>query len=328
VSLRSSLFTGWLLLLPLTAGAHHGVATLGVAGLDGPGAPLETSSTATLPAGGWLVSVKIDHADFETFTPARDDESAVSTYTLFGLGYGLTPWCSFYAFQPHNTKTSENNAGNTAGFADLSLLAVVGLRWDGALRLVPADESLDDMEDLHLTLFLGSTLPTGDAELAAPDGTLDPGRALGFGTRATSLGLSLTRPLSPRWTGVLEASLIRFGTHVYDDGAAVRFGTEQRLNLASVVRVLTRHASRTRLDLNLEANALVLGRDALDGVGETATGGRVLYGTCGLRLTRGATSLGLGWKTPVWKDLNEEAAQQGAEGVETGRFIATVSSLF
>ena len=125
-----------------------------------------------------------------------------------------------------------------------------------------------------------------------------------------------------------EASVITFQEHVYDDGAAVRFGTEKRLNLAVVPRVLTLAASGTRLDLNLEANYLDLGRDELDGVGETATGGRILYGTVGLRLIRGAASLGLGWKTPVAKDLNEEALQQGAEGVETGRLIVTVSSLF
>ncbi|MBI4719790.1 MAG: transporter, partial [Chitinivibrionia bacterium] len=31
--------------------AHHGVASLGVAGLEGPGSPIETSSSATLPKG-------------------------------------------------------------------------------------------------------------------------------------------------------------------------------------------------------------------------------------------------------------------------------------
>jgi hypothetical protein len=252
----------------------------------------------------------------------------VSTFALYGLGYGVKPWLSLYAFLPHNTKTSENNAGNTAGFADASVMAVVGFRWDGVLRLVPANESLDDLEDLHLTLFAGTTLPTGDAELAAPDGTLDPGRALGFGTTATSLGLSATRLIAPRWTLVGEASLIRFGEHVYDDGAAVRFGAETRLNLATVARLLTATAAKTRLDLNLEANYLALGRDEADGVGESATGGRVIYATGGVRLTCGVASLGLGWKTPVWKDLNEQADQQGAEGVETGRLLATFSCLF
>ena len=48
----------WIL-MGLLAGArpaagHHGVASLGVAGLEGPGAPIETSSSATLPSGSFL----------------------------------------------------------------------------------------------------------------------------------------------------------------------------------------------------------------------------------------------------------------------------------
>jgi hypothetical protein len=101
-----------------------------------------------------------------------------------------------------------------------------------------------------------------------------------------------------------------------------------RLNAALVARILTCPAAKTRLDLNLEANHLALGRDQTDGIGEAATGGRILYGVGGLRLTRGAVSLGLGWKAPVWTDLNEDALQQGAEGKETGRLIATLSCLF
>ncbi len=34
--------------------AHHGVASLGSTGLEGPGAPLESSTSATLPEGQWL----------------------------------------------------------------------------------------------------------------------------------------------------------------------------------------------------------------------------------------------------------------------------------
>jgi hypothetical protein len=39
-------------------------------------------------------------------------------------------------------------------------------------------------------------------------------------------------------------------------------------------------------------------------------------------------SLGLALKKPVWTDLNEESQQQGAEGKEKYRFIATFSALF
>ena len=54
----------------------------------------------------------------------------------------------------------------------------------------------------------------------------------------------------------------------------------------------------------------------------------MLYALPGVRLTRGAVSVGLGWKTPVWTDLNEDEQQQGAEGKEVGRLIVTLSTLF
>lgn len=316
------------LLAAVGASAHHGVASLGVAGVAGPGAPLETSSSQTLPRNAWLAYIKLDQPSFETFTPERDGEGDRSTFLMFGLGYGVRPWLSAYAFLPFHAKTAEDNAYNTAGFADASVAAVLGLRWDGRLRPVPANESLDDLEDLHVTLSAGASLPTGQENLRDRDGAIDPGLSLGFGGPSWNCGLTATKVLAPRWTAVAEASVVGFTEHRYADGARVRFGRETRLNTALVARVLTRPAARTRLDVNAEANYLVLGRDEADGVGEVATGGRILYGVGGLRLTRGPASLGLGWKTPVWTDLNEDALQQGAEGKEQGRLIATLSCLF
>ena len=310
------------------AAAHHGVASLGVAGLAGPGAPLETSSSQTLPRAAWLACVKIDQPTFEAFTPERDGEGDRSTFMLFGLGYGVRPWLSVYAFLPFSAKTVQDNSYNTAGFTDLSFVAVAGLRWDGGPRLVPAHESLDDLEDLHLTLSAGTSLPTGEENLRDRDGAIDPGLSLGFGGPAWNCGLTATKVLAPRWTAVAEASIVGFTEHEYADGARVRFGRETRLNAALVARALTRPASKLRLDVNVESNLLDLGRDETDGVGETATGGLILYGVGGVRLTRGAASLGLGWKTPVWTDLNEDALQQGAEGKERGRLLASLSCLF
>ena len=42
--------------------AHHGVAGLGAAGLQGPGAPIEAATSATLPVDTALVYAKLDHA--------------------------------------------------------------------------------------------------------------------------------------------------------------------------------------------------------------------------------------------------------------------------
>jgi hypothetical protein len=49
--------------------AHHGVAGLGAAGLEGPGAPIESATSATLPAGKTLAYLKLDHAKYQTFDP-------------------------------------------------------------------------------------------------------------------------------------------------------------------------------------------------------------------------------------------------------------------
>lgn len=320
-----------LLLLALAAppaSAHHGVASLGVAGLQGPGAPVETSSSATLPAGRGLLTVKLDEAIFDKKTPERDDEGDVSSFWLYGLGWGVKPWLSAYAFVPYTVKRVEDNSFTTAGFTDVSVMAVLGFKLDEGLRLVPANESLDEQEDWHFTVYAGTTLPTGDENVRDPDGAIDPGMALGFGTPAVSLGATVTKPAPERLTWVGELSWIRFGEHEYDDGTHVRFGSELRANGALAVRLAT-HAGRSlRFDAQLEGNFLHLGRDETDGVGELATGGDMLYVLPGARLYAGSTSVGFGVKIPVWTDLNEDSDQQGGEGTEDVRILATLSALF
>lgn len=325
---RGSACLLFLLLAAAPAAAHHGVASVGVAGVEGPGAPLETSSSQPLPVGHWLGYVKLDRAFMETFTPARDDETDRQTYLMFGLGYGLKPWLSGYLFLPFHAKTAEDNSFNTAGFADLSWLAVVGLKWDGGLRAVPANESLDELEDLHLTVYAGTTLPTGDPNLRDAGGTIDPGMATGFGKPALNLGLTATKTVGTRLTVAGEVSRITFQEYGYEDGFTGRFGSELRLNLGLAARTWAVPSAKARLDLVAELNWLSLGRDETDGVGEPATGGRILYATGGLRLVKGPVSWGLGWKTPVATDLNEDDLQQGAEGKETGRLLATMTCLF
>lgn len=46
-------------LTALPALAHHGVAGVGAAALEGPGAPVESASSVTLPAGRTLLSLKL-----------------------------------------------------------------------------------------------------------------------------------------------------------------------------------------------------------------------------------------------------------------------------
>ncbi|MFH1679614.1 MAG: transporter [Candidatus Eisenbacteria bacterium] len=316
-----------LLLAASAAAAHHGVVSLGVAGLEGPGAPIETSSSATLPQGKFLGYVKLDYARFEKYTPERDDEGDFNAFWMYGIGYGARPSLSLYLFAPFYTKKSEDNSYNTSGFADLSAMGVFGFKYDGGLRLIPPKESLDDMEDWHFTFYGGLTLPTGEANIRSGEGTIDPGMSLGFGKPSYSGGFTATKQFMSRWTWVFDTSLIRFVEHEYDDGRKTRFGDEFRANTAFAVRLLTAASRELRLDANIEGNYLELGRDEADGTGEDATGGAMIYAVPGLRLYMKNASVGLGVKIPAWTDLNEADDQQGAEGKEDYRALFTFSVL-
>jgi len=315
-------------LLASSVSAHHGVASLGVAGLEGPGAPIETSSSATLPEGSFLAYVKLDYASFEKFTDELDDEGDYNVFWMYGLGYGLRPFLSVYVFEPFYTKKLEDSSYTTSGFADMSVAGVLGFKLDRGLHLVPKSESLDDLEDWHFTLNAGATLPTGDANIADSEGTIDPGMSLGFGRPSYSVGLTATKTFLDRMTWVFESSYTTFSEYEYDDGSRMKFGDETRFNSAVTARLLTNAGARLRLDGNIEANLLLLGRDEVDGAGEDATGGRILYVVPGFRVYCKSTSVGLGVKVPVWTDLNESDCQQGAEGKESYRLILSFSTLF
>ncbi len=320
-----------LLLLALAAQpalAHHGVASLGAAGLEGPGAPVETSSSATLPQGKWLGYLKLDHAQYRTYDPADQTEADHAQYWMLGLGYGFTPWFSAYVFQPYNIKKDEPDGFTSRGFTDLTLMGVLGFKYDEGLKLTPANESLDDLMDWHFTVYGGLTLPTGDANHRLSDGSIDPGMSLGFGKPSFSYGLTATKQVGDDTTLVFELGQMRFQTYRYEDGTRMRFGTETRLNAALAQRLARLADSRFRLDGNVELNFLRLGRDVENGVKLEATGGDMLYGVLGARLYKDDMSLGLAVKRPIWTALNEEPDQQGAEGKEKYRLIATVSKLF
>ena len=315
--------------------AHHGVASLGAAGLEGPGAPVETSSSATLPAGKWLAYLKVDHAESKKgiLPPPEND---YNQYWMLGLGYGFKPWLSAYLFQPYNIKQDTPGGYESKGFTDLSLMGVVGFKYDDGFMLVPANESLDDLMDWHFTAYGGLSLPTGNANHRLSDTRIDPGMALGFGKSSFSYGVTATRQVSNHATLVFEAGQIRFQKYRYDPdpvggnptGITVRFGTETRLNGALSYRLMKNPDTRFRLDGNVELNFLRLGRDVEDGVPAPGTGGDILYGVLGARLYKDNMSLGLAVKKPVWTALNESALQQGAEGKEKYRLIATFSALF
>jgi hypothetical protein len=309
--------------------AHHGVAGLGAAGLQGPGAPIESATSATLPAGQTLAYLKLDHARYDTFDPdPANPESDYANYWMAGLGYGFTPWFSGYVFLPYHSKVDEPGGFDTHGFADMAIMGQLGFKYDGGWQLIPENESLDDLEDWHFTLFGGLTLPTGDANLRDDEGNIDPGKSTGFGRPSWSLGLSATRMLSERWTFNQELSTIGFLEYEYDDGNRTRFGQEIRANSALIYRAYTDPERKLRLDLAFEAQYLHLGRDRSNGVDETATGGDMIYALPGARVYWDNVSLAFGVKLPVWTRLNEEDEQQGGEGTEDYRLIFSLSALF
>jgi hypothetical protein len=325
-----SLYCALLAVASTPAFAHHGVASLGAAGLEGPGAPVETSSSATLPEGKWLGLVKLDYAKFKTGI-APDPEVDSNQYWMAGVGYGCQPWLSLYAFQPYNVKVDEAGGLNSRGPTDLSLAAVIGFKYDERFMLVPASESLDDLSDWHFTLNLGMSLPSGDANHRLADGSIDPGKSLGFGKPSFNYGVTATRQFSENDTAVFEVNQIRFQRYRYDNGNAMKFGTETRVNAALSQRLMTLPERKFRLDGNVELNYLNLGKDDDSTVPgrDPDTGGDILYGVLGMRLYKDNMSVGLALKKPIWTNLNEPTSpQQGAEGKEQYRFVATFSAIF
>lgn len=316
-----------LFLVSLPVFAHHGVAGVGAAGLKGPGAPIESAASTVLPEGKVLAYFKVDEAQFKTYDDTAV-ESKYSRFSMLGLGYGFTPWFSAYAFVPYNEKVDEAGGLNSRGVADLSLMGQIGFKYDNGFKLIPRNESLDDLEDWHFSVFFGGTLPTGDANHRLGDGSIDPGKSLGFGKPSYSLGLTASKTLTDKLTLSIEASTLQFQKYTYNDGQKVRFGSENRLNAALSYRAWTLPEQMFRLDPVLEVQYLSLGRDNENGVGARATGGDIVYALPGVRAYWQNMSFALGVKMPIWTKLKESGEQQGAEGKEKYRLIFSASLLF
>lgn len=309
--------------------AHHGVAGVGAASLEGPGAPIESATSATLPKGRVLTYLKLDHARYKTFDPdPTAPESKYANYWIAGLGYGVTPWFSAYVFAPYHAKVDEPGGFTTRGFADISVTGQIGFKYDQGLQLVPENETADDLEDWHFTVFGGASIPSGNPNLRDSGGSIDPGKSTGFGKPSFSVGVTATKVFARNWTFNTELSHLRFQQYRYDDGNDVRFGPEYRVNAALNYRTFSDSARKLRVDLVGEAQYLRLGRDRTNGVGDAATGGSMIYLVPGVRIYWDKVTIALGVKKAVWTKLNEETQQQGAEGKERYRALFTISTLF
>jgi hypothetical protein len=312
-------------LAPAQARAHHGVAAVGAAGPEGPGAAVETTSPLPLPEGMVFTMARSEYVPFRR-RPAVADGKSYAAFNTVGIGYGIRPWLSAYAFQPFNVKAQEG-LGRNAGIGDTSLMLSLGLKWDEGLRLVPEKESLDDLLDWHLGVSVASTLPDGPTAARGEGGAyFAPDMQTGFGAPSATTGASAMKQVGRALTWLGEASYQHFFPHTYRF-TRYQFGDEVRLNTAAVWRALGR--GRLRLDVCAEANGLLLQRDRqLDAAGDLAplraSGGAILYGTAGLRLYASPFSVGLSVKRAALVRLNDQAAQQGAEGLELFRVALTV----
>jgi hypothetical protein len=375
---------------------HHGIASTGVSGLDGPGAPLETSSSATLPEGSLLYYTKLDSVKWKRYnfyqlripnpleilipTLAEEnpyqfpDQKDSHDFWMFGFGYGIKSWLSLYTFVPYYVKKEIKSRFDTdpsqgqytftnAGFSDVSFMAVFGFKYDNGFKLVPKKESLDDLIDWHFTMYGGFSLPTGNPNIfdraRNSFGEFAPDLATGFGKPSLSFGFTATKQLAdyPEFTFLFDTNYFRFFPYRYkyynfqDKGSLeilnleeslwnykilqqdlskknYKFGDEFRFNLAMTYSVYKNPDKNFRADLLLEANYQHNQRDKENGNRLEASGGSMVYGVIGTRLYYNALSIGIGYKKPVWKNLNEENVQQGGEGKELQRIIITISTIF
>jgi hypothetical protein len=318
---------GLALAVAAPARAHHGVAAVGAAGPEGPGAALETTSALPLPQGLLFALAKTEYVPFQQFAFAEPNNKSYSVFNMVALGYGLRPWLSAYVFQPYNVK-AQDGIGRNAGAGDTNLMLSAALKWDQGLQLVPEKESLDDLMDWHFSVWGSCTLPVGPTTHLDDAGAyFEPDMQTGFGAPSPAAGVAVLKQLTPDLTWLAEVNYQYFFAHTYPF-TRYQFGAETRVNTAAVFRV---HGSgRFRLDVSGELNGLHLQRDRERndaGVLEPrlASGGAILYAGAGVRAYYGPVTVALGAKRAAAKDLNEQAEQQGSEGLEKFRATFTVS---
>jgi hypothetical protein len=327
---KIGLFFGLALcLVAFPAQAHHGVAAVGLAEPEGPGAALETTAALPLPQRMAFAMVKSELVSFqERDRAAFPQQKEFSSFNMLAWGFGITPWLSAYVFQPYNVKSADSGAGSNPGLGDTNLMLSFGWKWDEGLRLIPQKESLDELADWHFLLWASCTLPVGPTEHTDGNGVpFAPDMQTGFGKPSPALGLAILKQVSTNITALAEVNHQRFFAHSYSF-TRYRFGAETRLNLAGVYRLYARE--RVRLDVVAELGGLNLQRDKEDSgeglVGLPASGGTILYGGLGARLSLGRVTLALGAKRALLKSLNEASQQQGSEGLENVRVFLSLST--
>lgn len=324
----------WVLVPFTGVQAHHG----GVSAAFGPGAPVETSSPLTLPKGDFLLYERIEISPFKKFNDARDEggnDKFTFTNTLFG--YGFTDAISGYVSLPYAKKELIDDE-TSQGFGDINLIVQYGFKYgsrDGykgwysfnADDTAGADYTLPEWK---FGLSFSMTLPSG--KIHSRDRNSDPlgvGSQTGFAVPSYNFTAIASKMLAPHWTWNSD---VQFRTFSFNGGSGGgKPGNETRINNSIMYELLENQGGfLSRVDLIAEANFLDLRKDMdEDRIQDDASGGSMLYLSPGMRFTfADKVSLGLLYKEIVWKDLNNESEQQGGEGLEKYRFIATLSVSF
>lgn len=323
-----------LLLVPTVAFAHHGGVTLAF----GPGSPMDTNSPITLPEGAVVTGVRVEQVAWQKVHDPEDKSSF--TFMNANLSYGFTPALSGTLVLPYYIKRTDDS-GENSGMADIKFQLTYGFHYDpvtGFSRNTASDSAIS-MDSQKNRTWLGlsamMSIPNGNDSKALDDGTVDPGMQTGFGAPSYTFGLTAARVFGPMTLNG-ELSTDFFESKMFDsktDGDKnFQFGSELRGNLAAVSELYSNDSNFvSKIDGILELNYLHLERDKEDGKGQEATGGNMVYLSPGFRFSMPSlqnANFGLMVKVPIWKDLNEQSQQQGAEGLEKYRLISTLSFYF
>lgn len=309
------------------ARAHHGVAAVGVAGPEGPGAALETTSALALPQRLAFAMLKSEYVSFQHRDFAEPENKDYSLFNMLAVGYGIFPWLSAYVFQPFNVK-AQDSIGTNTGLGDTNLMLTFGFKYDEGLKVAPEKESLDELMDWHFSLWVSSTLPVGPIEHEDDTGErFAPDMQTGFGAPSPAVGFAVLKQLSDKFTWLADINYQHFFPHSYSY-TRYQFGGESRLDSALAYRLVGK--GDFRMDLIAELCGLNLQRDRernSSGRMEKlqASGGTILYAGLGARVYYGQLGVALGVRRAALKSLNEGSDQQGAEGLENVRAALTVS---
>jgi hypothetical protein len=314
-------------LSPFSAMAHHG----GVSLAFGPGSPIETNSPLTLPQGGFVVSTRLEQVEWKKRNFAEPTNKDSFTFFNASLSYGITPYLTGSLFVPYNVKR-QDSLGDNEGIGDLKFLFNLGLHYDPSKKgffFNKAEDTgvtLEEGNKTYLSLFGGFTLPTGKNRMKL-GGEVDPGMQPGFGSVTYTIGASAARQIAEGFTLVADTSY-----EIFTRREHFKFGNEWRLDLAGVYELFGKPEKFvSKIDGILELNLLHISRDQEGSENLKATGGTILYLSPGLRFSFPKlwnANLGLLFKIPTFKKLNEKDEQQGAEGLEKYRIIGALSFYF